>query len=336
MVVEPVHLSVTRISDLETRPYDVQQLGRPDWATGDYVMAEVTSNASGSVKIERTDGRMAVVFPGDRVVGALGDRFATLELTGSWQAIDGNGRLDILTAGGLISRVTSASWFVTQPIAGQYLGHVVRNGQKVTMRGSVPPAPDAAFTMPVVLIIGTSMSAGKTTTARVVVTQLRELGHEVMGAKLAGAGRYRDILTMKDGGAQHIMDFVDVGLPSTVVPETDFRQATAELLARMGAIDADVAVIEAGASPMEPYNGGVAVEMFDSNVKMTILAASDPYAVLGIQEAFGRTPDLVTGPAANTLAGVQLVERLTGVPALNVQAPTSAGKLRAMLEERFG
>jgi len=299
------------------------------------VMIEVTSNASGSVQTELPDGRMAVVFPGYRVVGALGDRFATLELTGSWEAIGDDGRLDILTAGGLVSRLTSASGFVTQPIEGQYLGHVVRTGRKVTMRGSVTPVPDTEFTTPVLLIVGTSMSAGKTTAARIAITQLRELGYRVLGAKLAGAGRYRDILAMKDGGAQHILDFVDVGLPSTVVPEADFREATSELLARMGAVDVDVAVIEAGASPLEPYNGGVAVEMFEQNVRMTILAASDPYAVLGIQEAFGRQPDLVTGPAANTKAGVQLVERLTGVTGLNVHAAGSGLKLRAILEERF-
>ena len=83
---------------------------------------------------------------------------------------------------------------------------------------------------------------------------------------------------------------------------------------------ADVLVAEAGASPLEPYNGSVAMEMIDHNVKMLVLSASDPYAVLGVQQAFERKPDLVCGPASNTDAAVKLVGKLCGVKALNLFA----------------
>lgn len=191
MIPGPLYPSLTRISDLETVSYDLDALGREDWNTGDYVMTEVTSNGIGSVRIELPNGRMVPVSPGYRVIGALGHRFATLELTGSWEAIGADGRIDILSGCGLIGRLTSSSAYVAQPIEGQYIGHVVRSGQKVTMRGSVSTPPTVEFTIPVVLIVGTSMSAGKTTAARVVVRQLRELGYDVVGAKLTGCGRYR-------------------------------------------------------------------------------------------------------------------------------------------------
>ena len=55
----------------------------------------------------------------------------------------------------------------------------------------------------------------------------------MVGAKLTGAGRYRDILAMQDAGADHIFDFVDAGLPSTVVPESEYRPALRNLLSRM-------------------------------------------------------------------------------------------------------
>jgi uncharacterized NAD-dependent epimerase/dehydratase family protein len=69
------------------------------------------------------------------------------------------------------------------------------------MRDYVPVAPAHGFALPTVLMVGTSMSAGKTTTARVVVRLLGEAGLSVVGAKLTGAGRYRDILSMQDAGA---------------------------------------------------------------------------------------------------------------------------------------
>ena len=49
----------------------------------------------------------------------------------------------------------------------------------------------------------------------------------VIGTKLTGAGRYRDILAMQDAGADYIFDFVDAGLPSTVVSEREYRRALA-------------------------------------------------------------------------------------------------------------
>jgi hypothetical protein len=55
------------------------------------------------------------------------------------------------------------------------------------------------------------------------------------------------------------------------------------------------------------------------------------YAVVGVQSAFGLRPDLVSGPAANTTAAVALVQRLAGVPALNLMDRAARPALRAML-----
>lgn len=44
----------------------------------------------------------------------------------------------------------------------------------------------------------------------------------VAGAKLTGAGRYRDILAMSDAGAEIIQGFVDVGLLSNACSRQGF------------------------------------------------------------------------------------------------------------------
>ena len=62
-----------------------------------------------------------------------------------------------------------------------------------------------------------------------------------------------------------------------------------------------------------------------------VLSASDPYAVLGVQSAFGITPDLITGPATSTSAAVELVEKLTGIRALNLLDPVSVPQLNEIL-----
>jgi len=198
-------------------------------------------------------------------------------------------------------------------------------------------APErCAYETPTILIIGTSMSAGKTTTARFIIRHLVARGLRVAGAKLTGAGRYRDILSMRDSGAATIVDFVDAGLPSSVCEPERFRHAAACMLSTIEAAGADVAVIEAGASPLEPYNGDLAVEALGDRVCLTVLAASDPYAVLGVQQAFGLKPDLVTGIATNTIAGIDLVQRLTGIQALNVKDAGSVERLGRLLDDAFG
>ena len=53
-------------------------------------------------------------------------------------------------------------------------------------------------------------------------------------------------------------------------------------------------------------------------MRCTVLSASDPYAVTGVTSAFGNRPDLVTGLATSTPAGIELVEKLSGIKALNV------------------
>jgi hypothetical protein len=53
--------------------------------------------------------------------------------------------------------------------------------------GYVSLAPERAFELPVEMLVGTSMSAGKTTSPRVKVGLLREAGLRIIGTKLAGA-----------------------------------------------------------------------------------------------------------------------------------------------------
>jgi hypothetical protein len=327
--------SVTRITDFAARGFEVAAQARQDWGPGDYVVGRVSGTPTALYRVELPDGRMVDVMEGDLVVGALGRREATLEGVGDWEAIGADGEFHALTGAGLFGRATSTSLLLPRLMSLQYMGHVVRDGQPLRMADFAPPAPSAELEAPVILVVGTSMSAGKTTTGRVIIHELRKRGLRIAGAKFTGAARYRDILTYADAGATAIVDFVDAGLPSTVVPRKIFRAAMDDMLHRIAGLKPDIVLAEAGASPLEPYNGDVAIDCLLKHVKFLVLSASDPYAVVGVQTAFGLKPDLVTGPATNTTAGVALVEKLTGLPALNLMDPASLPALRRMLDDAF-
>ena len=324
--------ALTRISDLDIEPFTVKSLAKDQWATGDYVAGEVLSDHRQPDTVELPSGRMARLMSGDWLVGAFGVRRATLEAVGDWQSIQADGHMEDMTRAGFFGRITSQSVLIGPQTALAYRGHVMRDGHKVCMQDFVPKIEATPYSCPTIMIIGTSMSAGKTTAARVMIHLLKEMGLRVVGTKLTGAGRYRDILSMHDAGADAIFDFVDVGLPSSIVPPEEFRQSLRQLLSIIMAQSPDVVVAEAGASPFEPYNGAIVLEEMADQIAFTVLCASDPYAVIGVSQSFGVTPNIVSGITTNTTAGIELVEKLTKVSALSLTTDKSVGQLRTLLK----
>lgn len=330
-----VFASITRIAGF-TGQVELRPLPREQWATGDYVAAEVLDAPGVPYLVEAPSGRMVEATAGDVLIGALGRREATLEAVGGWRDVGEDLHMQPLTAAGILGRITSQAISIGPLPQLEYRGHVMRQGRRCAMSDVVSVPRNGHPRAPVVLIIGTSMSAGKTVAAKAIVRALKDLGLRVAGAKLTGVARYRDILAMSDAGADFIADFVDGGLPSTVVEEADYTRALAIVMAKLAAAAPDVIVAEAGASPLEPYNGAIAVRELGESVRCTVLCASDPYAVLGVMTAFEIRPDLVSGRATSTDAGIALIERLTGLPCANLLDRRSGPALTRMLADRLG
>ena len=103
------------------------------------------------------------------MIGALGMRAATLEGVGDWREIGSDGAMEALTSAGLFGKGTSLSPLLPDLVRMDYLGHVLRDGNVLGMCDFVEEPEEKAFTMPVILLIGTSMSAGKTTAGQVII-----------------------------------------------------------------------------------------------------------------------------------------------------------------------
>ena len=329
-----IFTSLCRISDFQEKPFQIAPLEQKNWATGDYVLVKVTA-PKGGYRAELHNGRMMEVMEADLLIGALGHRYATLEATGSWKETGIDGNMHLLTGAGLIGKVTSKSFLLSSLIEVKYVGHMFRHKTKINMNDFVPVLERKKLNIPVVLIVGTSMSSGKTTAARIITRLLAKNSYTVVGAKLSGAGRYRDILSVKDAGASYIFDFVDVGLPSTIAPEEEYLPKIRTLISMIANTDADVAVVEIGSSPLEPYNGNLAIRSIAKHIKCVVLCASDPYAVYGVMKSFNMRPNVVSGPATNTLGGKDLIEKLCGVKAMNIIDPSEWPELSEILLRRL-
>lgn len=329
-----IFASLTRISNLPEVEFHISPIEKSQWRNADYVAVQVTQSL-GAAKLELNNGRQMDPLVGETVIGALGVRHATLEATGSWEHADPKEEMELLTGAGLTGKMTSLSPFCPSPIRVRYLGHVLIDGKTTNMADYVSHDSSVPLNIPVVLITGTSMTAGKTTVGKIAVNQLAKMGLKVLGAKLTGAGRYRDILAMKDAGAHQIIDFVESGLPSSICSEEEYEKAVDIMISKMAHTDCDVAVVEIGASPYEPYNGNLAIQKIKELIRYRIICTADPYAAYGVIRGFDFFPDLISGPCTNTLASVELVEKITGIKAMNLLDSKNCSLLAQQLKQKL-
>ena len=74
--------------------------------------------------------------------------------------------MEKLTPAGLFGKVTSKSTSLPRIPSLSYKGHVLVEGKKAAMRDYATSPPERAFELPVVMLIGTSMSAARARRAR--------------------------------------------------------------------------------------------------------------------------------------------------------------------------
>ncbi len=310
--------TLTLTPDIEVRP-------------GTVLAARVLNDKSRYNTLEDVHGRMSVVHAGDLVVGALGHRNALHGYEGVMpERVQVGDRINILNLGGVMGTCVSHNPDVGAPFEVEVLGQVLvypefqsRQGQRahIGMRALAPR--EAASRLPVVFVAGTCMNSGKTAAACAVIRALAQAGLKVAGAKLTGVSLQKDILGMKDYGAEWALDFTDTGV-TTSSPET--AQASARtIFAELAATGADVIVAETGDGIMGDY--GVQAILGDAGLMgqsaAFLFCANDPVGAAGgvqaLRDLYGLTVDVLTGPATDNAVGVRFVEANLGLPAVNAR-----------------
>jgi len=301
-------------------------------------------------QLEDVHGRLSVLHAGDVIAGTLGHRNA---LRGYEGVVPGEVKvgdvLHLLNMGGVIGKAISSSPDVGAPFEVEMLGQVLLFPEFGTRIGTAASILDGAIggnansrRVPVVFVTGTCMQSGKTHAACALVRHFSQEGYSVGGAKLTGVSLLRDILSMRDHGADAIFDFTDAGTACTG-PETAANVART-IFNELAAHGVDLIVAETGDGIMGEY--GVQTIFADPELKVWgaafVLCANDPVGVAGgvehFRTAFGLSVDVVTGPATDNRVGARFVEAL-GLPACNARTnPKQLGdivlnKIRPRLEK---
>ncbi|HEV3077486.1 MAG TPA: hypothetical protein VHB47_23905, partial [Thermoanaerobaculia bacterium] len=228
------------------------------------------------------------------------------------------------------------------PYLGERIGVAARIGGAEGMGNPAldPAAPLATGEppVPVVALVGSCMSSGKTAAACALVRHFSHGGLTVDALKATGVSLRRDLLAMEDAGARSTALFTDLGVVATT--PANAPGVTRTLITRLAAGRPDVIVAELGDGLLGAY--GVAAILADREIRAAfsavVLAANDPVAAWGgvrlLADEFGIRPAAVTGPATDNLAGTRVIEESLRVPAAN--ARTDGERLAALVLAALG
>ena len=215
--------------------------------SGDVVIARVIE-ISQHKRIEGVDSRKAVLFPGDELVLCYANRYAPSQ----YEAVvpSALGPCDMVAAGGVVGAVLDRNVDMEDPTTVDVLGFAVdHEGRRINLadyRAVPSPTTSVQAGGPFTIVVaGTSMDSGKTTSAAGIVKGLVSAGLSVGAAKVTGTGAGNDLWLMADAGARPVVDFTAVGMASTYLMGHDrMVDSFVSLHQHLANSGVDVAVIE--------------------------------------------------------------------------------------------
>ncbi len=219
---------------------------------GDLVLVEVLDASGAYSDVENLDGRSEQLYPGDLFIAVLGNRESLRYLSG--HVPDGGIELSdstdlrLLSNGGIVSIADPSPAYLGDSLRLRAVGVLVDGNvsvNSITRARSAPPSPQVGYA-PMVLVGASATDSGKTTLASNLIASFTRLGLEVASAKLAGTGCLEDVLAHRDAGARWVLDFPDVGLPSTYTSPANYEPAVRDLLTQLANKRPDVVVAELG------------------------------------------------------------------------------------------
>jgi len=202
---------------------------------GDLVLARVDAIGHHGA-LQLVDGRRRTLFPGDSIVVAYGNRYAPNQFEA---VVPESLEPCHLVAGGGVAGL-ALSWHTRiskGPTEITPIGLLAIDGERrVNLRDHALPFVDEfpAKHPPVIAVVGTAMDSGKTQSCAFLVKGLRNAGLRVGYAKVTGTGSGGDTWLLHDAGARPVLDFTDLGLPSTyLVAHDEVERVFVSLIAHL-------------------------------------------------------------------------------------------------------
>ncbi len=298
---------------------------------GDLVLARVMEVGAHD-HVENTHGRRTRLYPGDVVAGAFGNRYATDYYEGY---LPTGSVAHLLTAGGVIGWVVSAHARRREPTVLEVLGLLAdRSGRPLSLDeyAMAPPAP-ARPELGTFVVVGSSMGAGKTTTASALARGWSDAGLRVGAGKATGSGSGKDRWMYQDAGAAEIVDFLDFGMASTFgYPPQRLRATMIGIRDALVARGASVVVLEIADGLLQEETRGLAAVLtgFADGVVLAVADALSAVAGVGIMADLGAPVRVVSGLVTASPLASREAAAATGLAVLSPAELIAGGALELL------
>lgn len=292
-------------------------------SAGDLVLARVEILGQHQ-RLESPHGRRAQLYEGDEIVVAFGERYAPDQ----FEAVvpDDLGPCDLVAGGGVAGKVLSRHARMRRATRIAPIGLIADSfGRPVNLSGFALPHRSLRERRPqVIAVAGTSMNAGKTTTAAGLIHGLSRAGLRVVATKVTGTGSGGDVWSMVDAGAAKVLDFTDMGHASTAgLPLDQIERTALSLIAHCAAEAPDVIVVEVADGVLQRETASLlSGPAFREAIDGVLFAAGDALGAVGGRDwlvAHGHRVAGVSGLVSASPLATREAEAAMGMPVLTLE-----------------
>lgn len=280
--------------------------------------------------IQNDSGKNSYIFPGDYIMAAFGNRYATNQFEGyvPEKVMD---QYQILGQGGCVGVLKSTHVKFEKIGATQLklVGYVINDRSEIINTHYLKVQerefnPKKVRNFQTILSIGSSMDSGKTTSAAYLCRGLKNAGNKVAFIKLTGTVFSKDKRFVKDCGAHVAYDFSNLGFPSTYMYSLESILNVYEgLLAKIELTNPDYLVIEIADGLLQrETNMLLNSKLFMNTIDHMLLSCGDSLSVmsgLAYLEAINFFPFAISGLINTSPLLVNEVRNSTHVPLLGLE-----------------
>jgi hypothetical protein len=282
------------------------------------------------------DSKHLRIYAGDNLLGVFGNRYATAAFEGEVCGVDG---LSILTAGGMIGTIKSRHRNITKPTVVSFLGFLTGpHGQRVNLI-DLNFRPTGTLSRPknLIVVVGTGMNSGKTTSSAKLIKGLSNAGLKVAACKLTGSVSHRDQDEMTSASAAFVTDFSDYGFPSTyLISREDLLALFYTMTAAAQKINPDAVVMEIADGLLQRETAMLLEEASFRNMVagLVITAESAPSAIYAVEslQKQGYRIVAISGVITSAPLAVREFQRFSAIP---VGSSADCGKSLTEIVQHF-
>ena len=316
-----------------TRAVPLEEMARvtPMYAPpriGDLVLAEV-QHLGRHYRMEVRTGHTMALFPGDHIVGAFGNRYATDQYEGyvPTRPVEA---CDLLSVGGVCGEVASQHASMVDPTRLRIVGLVSDKDER--------PINQCAFGLPpyvvgdrlessaaeVILVVGSAMNSGKTTAAGTLARALSRANFSVAAGKITGTAAGKDGRFYEACGAWPVLDFTSAGYPSTyMLGLEELLGIYKSILGNLRTANPDYIILEIADGILQRETRMMlGSEVIRGSVDHVFFAASDSlsaeHGVRSVRE-YGLPLRAIAGSVTQSPLASREAEEAVGMPCMSIE-----------------